>query len=146
MRAKCASVLRSALRSLHPRGAAVAVAEPPHAPSKKSPVSSVSSVDTLVTAAHVLTMDGSDRVFSPGAVAIKGGKIVAVGTPSELSSLYSPKQRISRPRSAVLPGLVNTHTHAAMSLFRGIADDLPLMEWLTKFIFPAEAKNVSPAS
>ena len=45
----------------------------------------------------------------------------------------------------MLPGLVNTHTHAAMSLLRGIADDLPLMEWLTKFIFPAEAKNVSPA-
>jgi 5-methylthioadenosine/S-adenosylhomocysteine deaminase len=90
-------------------------------------------------------MDGSDRVFSPGAVAIVGGKIVAVGTPSELLSLYSPKQKISRPHSVVLPGLVNTHTHAAMSLFRGIADDLPLMEWLTKFIFPAEAKNVSPA-
>jgi 5-methylthioadenosine/S-adenosylhomocysteine deaminase len=133
---------------------AIAFAAPPlaatetaHAPSKKSssPVSSVSWIDTLVTAAHVLTMDGSDRVFSPGAVAIKGGRIVAVGTPSELSFLYSPKQRISRPHSAVLPGLVNTHTHAAMSLFRGIADDLPLMEWLTKFIFPAEAKNVSPA-
>jgi len=115
----------------------------PHAPSKqKSPVS---SIDTLVTAGWVLTMDGTDRVFSPGAVAIAGGRIVAVGTPSELLSLYSPKQKISRPRSVVLPGLINTHTHAAMSLFRGIADDLPLMEWLTKFIFPAEAKNVSPA-
>ena len=115
----------------------------PQAPSKqKSPVS---SIDTLVTAGWVLTMDGTDRVFSPGAVAITGGRIVAVGTSSELLSLYSPKQKISRPRSVVLPGLVNTHTHAAMSLFRGIADDLPLMEWLTKFIFPAEAKNVSPA-
>ncbi len=120
----------------------LAAADPPHAPSKKSPVS---SIDTLVTAAHVLTMDGSDRVFSPGAVAIRSGRIVAVGAPSELLSVYSPKQKISRPRSAVLPGLINTHTHAAMSLFRGIADDLPLMDWLTKFIFPAEAKNVSPA-
>ena len=86
-------------------------------------------------------MDGSDRVFSPGAVAIKGGRIVAVGTPSDLLSRYSPKQRISRPRSVVLPGLVNTHTHAAMNLLRGIADDLPLMDWLTKFIFPAEAQE-----
>jgi 5-methylthioadenosine/S-adenosylhomocysteine deaminase len=120
-------------------------AETAHAPSKKSPVVSLSSIDTLVTAAHVLTMDGADRVLSPGAVAIAGGRIIAVGTPSELLSLYSPKQKISRPRSVVLPGLVNTHTHAAMSLFRGIADDLPLMEWLTKFIFPAEAKNVSAA-
>ena len=119
-------------------------AEPAHAPSKKiSPA--LSSVDTLVTAAHVLTMDGTDRVFSPGAVAIKNGAIVAVGTPAGLSALYSPKKKISRPRSVVLPGLVNTHTHAAMNLLRGIADDLPLMDWLTKFIFPAEAKNVSPA-
>ena len=90
-------------------------------------------------------MDGTDRVFSPGAVAISKGAIVAVGTPSDLLSLYSPKQRISRPHAVVLPGLVNTHTHAAMNLLRGIADDLPLMDWLTKFIFPAEAKNVSPA-
>jgi 5-methylthioadenosine/S-adenosylhomocysteine deaminase len=117
----------------------LAAAEAPHAPSKKS------SCDVLVTAAHVITMDVADRVFSPGAVAIKGGAIVAVGTPSKLSSLYSPKQRISRPHSVVLPGLVNTHTHAAMNLLRGIADDLPLMDWLTKYIFPAEGRNVSPA-
>jgi 5-methylthioadenosine/S-adenosylhomocysteine deaminase len=97
-----------------------------------------------VTAGWVVTMDGTDRVFSPGAVAISKGAILAVGKPSDLLALFSPRQLISRPRSVVLPGLVNTHTHAAMSLFRGIADDLPLMEWLTKFIFPAEAKNVSP--
>jgi 5-methylthioadenosine/S-adenosylhomocysteine deaminase len=121
-----------------------AAADAPHALSRRSP-SLVSSVDTLVTAAHVLTMDGNDRVFSPGAVAIAKGAIVAVGKPSDLLSLYSPKQKISRPRSVVLPGLVNTHTHAAMNLLRGIADDLPLMDWLTKFIFPAEARNVSPA-
>ena len=119
-----------------------ALAQTPHAPSKQK--SSVSSIDTLVTAAHVMTMDGTDRVFSPGAVAIKGGAIVAVGTSSELLSRYSPKQKIFRPRSVVLPGLVNTHTHAAMNLLRGIADDLPLMDWLKKFIFPAESKNVSP--
>ena len=123
----------------------LAAAETVPAPSKKSASSSSVSVDTLITAAHVLTMDGMDRVFSPGAVAIKGGAIVAVGTPSDLLSLYSPKQTIPRPRSVVLPGLVNTHTHAAMNLLRGIADDLTLMEWLTKFIFPAEGKNVSPA-
>ncbi len=137
------AVLLSLCVMLTGAASAAPTASSPHAPSKqKSPVS---SIDTLVTAGWVLTMDGTDRVFSPGAVAIAGGRIVAVGTPSELLSLYSPKQRISRPRSVVLPGLINTHTHAAMSLFRGIADDLPLMEWLTKFIFPAEAKNVSPA-
>src|SRR5450759_3366060 len=123
---------------------AAPTAQSPHAPSKQK--SSVSSIDTLVTAAHVLTMDGADRVLSPGAVAIAGGRIIAVGTPSELLSLYSPKQKISRPRSVVLPGLVNTHTHAAMSLFRGIADDLPLMEWLTKNVSPAFVKaGTTPA-
>ncbi len=97
-----------------------------------------------MTAAHVLTMDGADHVFTPGAVAISKGAIVAVGYPGDLLARYRPKHRISRPRSVVLPGLVNTHTHAAMDLLRGVADDLPLMDWLHKFIFPAEAKNVSP--
>ena len=124
-----------------------AFAQTPLAPSKKSsaPILPITSIDTIVTAGWVVTMDGTDRVLSPGAVAISKGRILAVGPPSDLLSLFSPKQLVSRPRSVVLPGLVNTHTHAAMSLFRGIADDLPLMEWLTKFIFPAEAKNVSPA-
>ncbi|MEO8586934.1 MAG: amidohydrolase family protein, partial [Acidobacteriota bacterium] len=142
---RCASVLAAFLVAATGAAPPAAGADSPHTPSKRSSSSSPSPVDTLVTAAHVLTMDGTDRVFSPGAVAIKGGAIVAVGTPSELSSLYSPKQRISRPHSVVLPGLINTHTHAAMSLLRGIADDLPLMDWLTKYIFPAEGKNVSPA-
>ena len=140
--ARYTSVRASVCAVIAVAASAAAFGQSPHAPSKKS---SVSSIDILVIAAHVLTMDGTDRVFSPGAVAISKGGIVAVGTPAELGALYSPKQKISRPHAVVMPGLVNTHTHAAMSLFRGIADDLPLMEWLTKFIFPAEAKNVSPA-
>ncbi len=90
-------------------------------------------------------MDSADRVLSPGAVAVSDGKIVAVGAPEELLSRFQPKQKISRPSAALMPGLVNTHTHAAMCLMRGIADDEPLMEWLRKSIFPAEARNVSPA-
>jgi 5-methylthioadenosine/S-adenosylhomocysteine deaminase len=123
-------------------GAATLVAaDPPSpAPSKKT----LSPVDLLVTARYVMTMDAEDRVVSPGAVAISDGKIVAIGTPGDLLSRFRPKQRISRPSAVVLPGLVNTHTHAAMNLMRGIADDKPLMEWLQKSIFPAEAKNVSP--
>ena len=138
---RCASVVAALCSALAVTLAVppLAAAETAHAPPKKS------SCDTLITAGHVVTMDAADGVFSPGAVAIVGGKIVAVGSEADLLSRYLPKQRISRPHSVVLPGLVNTHTHAAMSLFRGIADDLPLMEWLTKFIFPAEAKNVSPA-
>jgi len=62
----------------------------------------------------------------------------------EIARQYTAARRIDRPHSILMPGLVNTHTHAAMSLMRGIADDQPLMEWLQKYIFPAEAKNVSP--
>ncbi len=113
-------------------------------PSRVSSKKTLSPVDLLVTARYVMTMDEADRVLSPGAVAISDGKIVAIGSPDDLSSRFRPKQKISRPSAVVMPGLVNTHTHAAMSLMRGIADDKPLMEWLGKTIFPAEAKNVSP--
>jgi len=66
-----------------------------------------------------------------------------VGTKAEIDARFQAKQRIDRPDAILSPGLINTHTHAAMSLFRGIADDLRLQDWLEKFIFPAEAKNVS---
>ena len=73
------------------------------------------------------------------------GEILAVGDPAAIDAAYQPKERIVRAGGVLLPGFVNTHTHAAMNLLRGISNDQPLMEWLTKFIFPAEAKNVSPA-
>ena len=63
---------------------------------------------------------------------------------AEIDARFQPKQRLDRPDAILAPGLINTHTHAAMSLFRGIADDLKLQDWLEKYIFPAEAKNVSP--
>ncbi len=67
-----------------------------------------------------------------------------MSTPAEIDAKWTAAERIERKGSVVMPGLVNTHTHAAMTLMRGIADDKPLMEWLQKFIFPAEAKNVTP--
>jgi 5-methylthioadenosine/S-adenosylhomocysteine deaminase len=103
------------------------------------------SVDLVVTAGTVLTVDPRFHVLRDGAVAIQDGAIVAIGPREEIARRYAPRRRIDRPRSILMPGLVNTHTHAAMSLMRGIADDRPLMEWLVKYIFPAEAKNVSPA-
>src|SRR5437763_6546706 len=62
----------------------------------------------------------------------------------QILARYSAKQKLDRPEAILAPGLINPHTHAAMSLFRGIADDLKLQDWLEKFIFPAEAKNVTP--
>lgn len=99
--------------------------------------------DLVVTARYVVTMNGQKRVIQNGAVAIRGERIVGVGTRAEIDRDWQPKKRIDRPNAVLTPGLINTHTHAAMSLFRGVADDLKLQDWLNNFIFPAEAKNVS---
>ncbi len=101
------------------------------------------AVDVLIAGGTVVTMDKYRRVIENGAVAISKDKIVGVGTTNELLKLYRPLRTINAAGKVIIPGLINTHTHAAMSLFRGIADDLDLNDWLTKYIFPAEAKNVT---
>jgi 5-methylthioadenosine/S-adenosylhomocysteine deaminase len=83
-------------------------------------------------------------VLTPGAVAIDGDAIVAVDTVEAIRAGYRARQTIDARGQIVLPGLINTHTHAPMVLYRGLADDLALMEWLERYIFPAEAKTVSP--
>jgi 5-methylthioadenosine/S-adenosylhomocysteine deaminase len=99
--------------------------------------------DAIWSARYVITEDAQHRVIDDGAVAIKDGRILAVGTKIQIQARYRAAQRLDRPEAILAPGLINTHTHAAMSLFRGISDDLRLQDWLEKFIFPAEAKNVS---
>jgi len=101
-------------------------------------------VDWIWSARYVITMDGQHRVIENGAVAIRGERIVAAGPQSEIDHEFQPKQRLDRPDALISPGLINTHTHAPMVLFRGIADDLRLQDWLEKYIFPAEARNVTP--
>lgn len=100
--------------------------------------------DSIWSARYVITEDAQRRVIENGAVAIRGERILAVGARAEIDSRFSARQRLDRPDAILAPGLINTHTHAAMSLFRGIADDKNLQNWLTNFIFPAEAKNVTP--
>jgi 5-methylthioadenosine/S-adenosylhomocysteine deaminase len=100
------------------------------------------AVDSIWTARYVVTMDARHRVIENGAIAVTGDHIVAVGTRAEIDRDYQAKQRVDRPDAILSPGLINTHTHAAMSLFRGVADDMKLQDWLEKFIFPAEARNV----
>ena len=100
--------------------------------------------DLVVSGRYVVTMNAQRRVIENGAIAIRGERIVATGTRAEIDRDWQPARRIDRPNGLIAPGLINTHTHAAMSLFRGIADDLKLQDWLNNFIFPAEAKNVSP--
>jgi 5-methylthioadenosine/S-adenosylhomocysteine deaminase len=99
--------------------------------------------DAVWSARYVITMDAQRRVIENGAVAVRGERIVAVGTKVDIDRRFQPKQRLDRPDAILAPGLVNTHAHAPMSLFRGIADDMRLQDWLEKFIFPAEAKNVT---
>ena len=101
-------------------------------------------VSLVVIGGTVLTEDDTRRVFSPGAVAISGTDIVDIGTPAEIAARYTAAQTIDARDQVVLPGLVNTHGHAPMVMFRGLADDLALMDWLNKYIFPAEGKTVSP--
>jgi len=99
-------------------------------------------VDLIIRGATVVTMDGSSHVIDNGAVAIRRERIVAVGTTREIIGKYRATRIINAAGKVVMPGLINTHTHVPMVMFRGIADDLVLMEWLQKYIFPAEAKNV----
>ncbi len=105
---------------------------------------SAEPADWIWSGRYVITENAQHRVIENGAVAIRGERIVGVGTRAEIDARFQAKQRLDRPDAILAPGLINTHTHAAMSLFRGIADDKKLQDWLTNFIFPAEAKNVTP--
>ncbi len=118
--------------------ACAALAHLAAAPVRKEPA------DLLVVNARLLTVDEKFSVYNPGALAVFGGKILAVGPSSDLSRRFSARATYDARGSIVLPGLVNTHTHAAMTLLRGLADDVTLEKWLTDHIFPAEARNVSP--
>ena len=100
--------------------------------------------DWIWSARYVVTMDAGRRLIENGAVAVRGERILAAGARADIERQYQPRRRLDAPQSLIMPGLVNAHTHVAMSLFRGIADDLRLQDWLEKYIFPAEAKNVNP--
>jgi len=99
-------------------------------------------VDWIVTGKFVVTMDASHRVIPHGSVAIRQDRIVGIGPAEEINARFQAAHTLKREQDLIAPGLIDTHTHAAMSLFRAFADDQRLQDWLTKFIFPAEAKNV----
>ncbi len=103
------------------------------------------TVSLVITNGIVVTVDANRRVIQHGAVAIDGRDIVAVDTADAIAARVRGTETIDAAGAVVMPGLINTHTHAPMVLFRGLADDLALMDWLQKYIFPAEAKTVTPA-
>lgn len=99
------------------------------------------TLDLLITGGTLLTMNGKAEIVENPAIGIRGDRIAFVRT--EMKELPESRERLDASGCAILPGLVNTHTHAAMVCFRGLADDLPLMEWLERHIWPAEAKYIN---
>jgi 5-methylthioadenosine/S-adenosylhomocysteine deaminase len=100
-------------------------------------------VDLLVAGGTVVTMNADRRILEDGAVAVMGDTIVAIGSRANIEAKYSAAQTINASGKLVLPGFINGHTHVPMTLLRGLHDDVTLDEWLRKYIFPAEAKNVT---
>lgn len=102
------------------------------------------NVDLLLVNAVVLTMDNQFHQYEPGAVAVRGDQIVAVGPEADLLSNFSAGQKIDCDGKLLMPGLVNAHTHVPMTLLRGLADDLRLDVWLMGYMMPVEREFVSP--
>jgi len=102
------------------------------------------TADILIHARWIVPVEPDGAALDHHSLAIRDGRILAILPSTAARSRYTARDIIDLPTHALIPGLVNAHTHAAMSLFRGLADDLPLMDWLTKHMWPAEAKWVSP--
>ena len=114
----------------------------------QAPSKQAVSVDLLITGGTIVTMDPSRRILEDGFIAVRGEEIVAVGSGASASLRFAPKGidaklTIDAHGKLILPGFINGHTHVPMTLLRGLRDDVTLEDWLTKFIFPAEAKNVT---
>ena len=101
------------------------------------------AVDTVIEARWVLPVEPRRSVLADHAVVITGGRIVAVLPAAEARVNYSPRHHVTLADHALIPGLINLHTHAAMTLMRGLADDLALMDWLNRYIWPVEMRHVS---
>jgi 5-methylthioadenosine/S-adenosylhomocysteine deaminase len=112
-----------------------AAAQVPQAASRQA-------VDLIIEGDYLVAMDNGGTVLEGGAVAVKDGVIVAVGAAADINSGFDAKQVLPGANRVVMPGLVNGHSHAAMTLLRGVAEDLALMDWLGNYIFPAEIRFV----
>lgn len=120
----------------------LAACSPPETPDSAS--QNDDQIDLIVRGDYVVSMDEAGTVFENGAVAIEEGLILAIGPAEDILAEYSAVQTLDGKDRIVMPGLVNGHSHAAMTLLRGVADDLALMDWLNNYIFPAEVEFVDP--
>ena len=105
---------------------------------------SPTDIDLLLEARWVVPVEPHAVVLDEHAVAIHRGEIVAILPIAEARALYAPRERVELPEHALIPGLINAHTHNPMTLLRGLADDLPLMTWLREHIWPAEGRVMGP--
>ena len=101
-------------------------------------------VDAILTGGTVATMNDDFELFAPGAVAVREGLIEAVGPADQIASAYTTDEVLDCDGCAVIPGLINAHTHAPMTLLRGVADDLRLDVWLMGYMMPVEQEFVRP--
>ena len=101
-------------------------------------------IDLLIKGDYIVTMDGAGTVIENGAIAVNDGLILAVGAADAIEAEYPAVEVLDGDNRIIMPGLINGHTHAAMTLLRGVADDLALMDWLENYIFPAEVAFVDP--
>lgn len=104
----------------------------------------INTVDCVIDARWIIPVEPGPAVLTDHSVVIDDGRIEAVLPSVEVELRYEVRRRVALPQHVLIPGLVNLHTHAAMSLMRGMADDMPLQRWLKEVIWPAEAKHVSP--
>jgi len=112
--------------------------------SNRDPADATTTVDLIVLGDYVVSMDEAGSVYQNGAVAIDDGLILAIGSAADILAEYSATKMLGGEHRIVMPGLINGHSHAAMTLLRGVADDLALMDWLNNYIFPAEVEFVDP--
>jgi 5-methylthioadenosine/S-adenosylhomocysteine deaminase len=100
-------------------------------------------VDLIITGSKALLLDSNNTCLDRATVAVHGDEIIAIGPTEKIIKQYKAKKTIKADDSLIMPGFVNCHTHAAMTCFRGVADDLEVMDWLNNYIFPDEAKYVN---
>ncbi len=110
--------------------------------SASATASGLPTVDLIVEGEYIVTMDENQAAVKDGAVAIKDGLIVALASAADVNAQYTATEYVAGDNRIVMPGLINGHSHAAMTLLRGAADDLALMDWLNDYIFPAEVEFV----
>src|SRR5688500_17484874 len=117
----------------------------PAFPQRRATARAGQTIDLLILGGTIVTMDDGRKIIEDGAVAVKDGKIVSVGKAADMRG-RAARQTVNAAGKVIIPGLINTHTHIPMVLFRGISDDLDLNEWLTKYIFRSEERRVGKES